>query len=841
MKIKEFIQNELLLPRLKSTLALVVYDPDRRYRELCLEMATDKRIVIDAGESSIESREAALATLHKLGEQHSPLEWMLVYVPAKRPERIEQRQIDPFALYEACGAAFPKIGDDGDEYMSICLRAKPDYTTEIRRLFNDNPSPSFAMVDAIGAGLSWPQLQATLKVESAPDILMALLAPGEDQLKALKDQDGWAQEARDLLRATLGLELRTKGKTWDPISKELWQFLLFSEFVFDLPVELPAALSSAPRAQTAARLLVNDLCDRLRNDLRTRAKYIEEAERVASQLNLADECSGIDDLGERDTFNFEERTFLRQAINGLKEDDWDLTRQMLARHKKSVWVSKGESQAQWDLIRAALALIEACDAGENQLLEHLRSQEALLDFYISHLREVDSLQREFEQEVGDLHDPHGLMSEVVGQARAAYRRLAQKVQTAFVKHLETSGWPPAGRLANADVYDRFVGERLKDRGRKIAYLMVDALRYELGVALEKLLAEDGAVELHAAYAQLPTITRVGMASLAPGAKSDLTLDWVNDKLVPKLGDAPVADVPQRMEAFRRKLGDRFTEMTLGDFVRGKVKLPATTELLVLRSTEIDSQLESNPESTLGLIPGTLKMIRAALHKLRELKFNEAVIATDHGFFLNASAEAGDVCAKPQGKWIANAHDRLLLGEGDADSHSAVIAAERLGIRGVFSRCAVPRSFAPYRAGYLYFHGGASLAEAVVPVLVMRLEGVATENKTFKVEMSYKRDPKKITTRLPVIHVKVATDLFTPELEILLEAQDAKRNVVGEPRPGGEVNAATGTVTLKANQENPAQVVLRMHEGFRGKFTVKALNPKTLFEYGSLSLETDYLE
>src|SRR5262245_1958079 len=464
MKIKEFIQNELLLPRLKSALALVVYDPDRRYRDLCLELATDKRIVIDAGESSIESREAALATLRKLGEPHGPLEWMLVYVPAKRPEKDEQRQIDPFALYEACGAIFPD--GDGDDYLNICLRAKPDYTTEIRDLFDKNRSPSFAMVDAIDTGANWPQLQATLKVESARDILMALLAPGEDQLKALKDQDGWAQEARDLLRAALGLELKTRGKTLDPISKELWRFLLFSEFVFDLPGELPPALSGVPRAQMAARAQVDGLCDWLRSDSRTRERYIEEADLAASDLNLAEECSGIEDLGEKDTFNFEERTFLRQAINGLKEDDLDLTRRMLARRKKSVWVSKGESQAQWDLIRAALALIEACDAGENQLSEHLRSQEALLDFYIGNLREVDSLQREFEQSVGDLHDSHGLMSEVVGQARAAYRKLAEKVQTAFVKHLETSGWPPSGRLANAEVYDRFIGERLKDRGRK---------------------------------------------------------------------------------------------------------------------------------------------------------------------------------------------------------------------------------------------------------------------------------------------------------------------------------------------------------------------------------------
>ena len=40
-----------------------------------------------------------------------------------------------------------------------------------------------------------------------------------------------------------------------------------------------------------------------------------------------------------------------------------------------------------------------------------------------------------------------------------------------------------------------------------------ALRYELGVALEHLLAEDGPVTLDAAYAQLPTITSVGMATL----------------------------------------------------------------------------------------------------------------------------------------------------------------------------------------------------------------------------------------------------------------------------------------------------------------------------------------
>lgn len=839
MGIKEFIQTELLLPRMQKNGVLVVYDRERRYRDLCLELATDKRRVIDAGESSIESRESALAALRNLGEDKTGQEGLIVYVPAKKPENDLQRQVVPFALYEACGAVFPS-NDDGDEYLGICLKAKPDHATEIRKLFADNPSPSFAMIDAIGGGLKWPQLRATLKAESARDILLALLVPTEGQVKALKENVSWVQEARDLLRATLGLGLKTRSMNWSPISEELWRFLLFSEFVFDLPGDLPAALADVPRAPAEARVLVDYLCEQLRGHERTRSLYIEKAEEVEAELNLKDACRSIEDLGEKDTFPFEERTFLRRAIDGMNKDDLDLTRRLLDRHRNSIWRNKGESQAQWDLIQTALNLIEACDQGESLLAENSRTQAALLDYYTGSLREVDRLQREFEQAAGDLLDPHSLMDDVKGQARAAYRRLVEKVQTVFVKHLEASGWPPAGRLANAEVYDRFVGERLKDRGRKVAFFMIDALRYELGVALEKLLVEDGAVELHTAYAQLPTITMVGMASLLPEAKTELILDNVNDDLVPKLGNVTLGNITQRIDFLRKRLGDRFAKVTLSDVMRGKIKIPSTADLLVICSTEIDSHLESNPESTLGIILKTLNMIRVALHKLRGLGFNEAVIATDHGFFLNAQAEAGDVCKKPAGKWI-NVHDRLLLGDGESDNNCLVMAAERLGIRGAFSRCAVPRSMAPFRDGHLYFHGGASLAEAVVPVLVVRLEpAAAPEKKKPQVELSYKGGAKKITTRLPVVEIALfVEDLFATELEILLEAQDAKGDVVGEPRPGGDVNAATRTIVLKANQPTPTPVVLKMLPDFEGKFTVKALDPKTLTAYGSLDLITDY--
>jgi hypothetical protein len=94
--------------------------------------------------------------------------------------------------------------------------------------------------------------------------------------------------------------------------------------------------------------------------------------------------------------------------------------------------------------------------------------------------------------------------------------------------------------------------------------------------------------------------------------------------------------------------------------------------------------------------------------------------------------------------------------------------------------------------------------------------------------------------VPVIDLAVdAADMFSTEsvFEILLEAHNAKGDVVGEAKAGGVVNPAAGTLTLRAGEK--AQVTLKMQMEFEGKFKVKALNPKTNAIYAQIELETDY--
>ena len=630
---------------------------------------------------------------------------------------------------------------------------------------------------------------------------MGLMAPSGAQQTALKQADGWDSEARQLLETCLDLKLVTRGKTWSPIAEEVWRFVLFSEFVFDLPGDLPDALQTVPRASEHARHLVESICEDLRDKGRTQNEYITRAERIESDLQVAAHCKSIEDLGSRDTFPFEERSFLARAIKAIEQDDPDTVREILESRRQSVWIGNGDSQAQWALLQSASDLIDACDRCQTQLVEHTSSQAALTEYYVTQLREVDRGHREFELAAGDYIDGSSVMGPVLKKARDQYKLLANSANTVFLRHLTQGGYPTDGYLSNADVFDQVVVPAVQESGRRVALLLVDALRYELGVELEHELADSGKVSLQPAMAALPTVTPVGMSSLLPGAGNGLRVVDKAPGFMPMLGDTKTETAAQRMEVLKKAYGNRFSEMQLQDFLNATETLPQTVELLVLRTTTIDTYLESNPADALPTIGRTLNRIRAAIYRLAQQGFSEAIIATDHGFVLNTDAQAGDVCKQPEGTWTV-VHGRSLLGTGTEDSASFVVPCEKVGIRGEFESFGGPRVLIPYKKGLPYFHGGASLQECVVPVLTVALrQQVRDEVSKASVDLAYRNGARAITMRNPVLDVTAGeVDLFASgALEILLEARDKEGNLRGEVKVGRHVNPATGTVSLSPGE------------------------------------------
>ncbi len=835
MKIRDYIRNEVFANRAERAGCLVIYDPKRRYREIVSTLSSASHRVIDAGLSIIEQREAAMSGLAELGA--GKIHQLIIWVPAIPPSSDEDRQRDPFSVFGRIGAEFP-VGD-GDDYASICRKANPDHVVEINRLFSEG-EPTLDTIDALDKGETWPQLKTLLQVNSPKEIFVALLSPNPSQEAALKKDTAWASEAREFVIRSLGLKLKTKASTRQAIADELWQTILFSEFVFDSIADLPATLSAVPRAEIQARGLVFDVCDELRKHQDHIDKYLTNAFLVQKALALPERVREIQKLGHRDTFPFEERHYLGEFVNCLVGGQIDHAREILESRRDSIWLSDESRLAEWTVAERVLDLSEVT---ANRPVPKFASLEEIVLGYASSWREIDRRYRELEQSVAESQEEHDGLDRLVTEARSAYSKLAERLQAEFIRLVEDEGWPASGAriLRNAQVFDREVGPLL-DKGQRVAYFLVDSLRYELAVELEKQLSDNHTVRLLPVCAQLPTYTEVGMASLMPGAETALSLALKDGTLVTMLNGSSATTPAARFAFLKSKKGDLCQDMELDDLIRQKKLRVDNIRLLVVRTRDIDTIAHGTPHQVLELIPALIRQIIRGINKVEAAGFQRAVIATDHGFILVHEEKAGNLAHQPAGNWLVE-KARCFLGEGYADSANLVFKRDHVGIRGEFIDYAVPKALVPYTRGNLYFHEGLSLQECVLPCLSLDLKPRAKKQALPSLHMSYRQGKTdKITSRRPVMDISwPSLDMYDQdyEIEITVEVTDSKGNVVGTVGSGPTVNLATHGVRIRPGQA--ISVGLRMEDNFSGTFTVRALDPATQVIISDLSLKTAYIE
>jgi PglZ domain len=840
MSIREYIQAEMFGTRAREHGSLVIYDRSRRYRDIALAMASEKCQVIDASQSIIEQRELATDALLALAEGR--IHQLVVWIPAIRLEDDDGKQRDPFSVFAEIGAVFPQ--GDGDDYVSLCRRAKPDHIPEINRLFEQG-EPSFEMVDALDQGGSWPKLKTLLGANSPKEIVLGIMSPKPDQEAALKSDPTWVSEAREFVQRILGHKLKTKGQTRQSISEELWQLILFSEFVFDSGGNIPSSLVSVARVGNEAKGLVYEVCDELRKHQDHKDFYRQTAQEIEKDMVLAEQCEGYTHVGDRDTFAFEERSYLQRLVERALEGQLEQARKIWESRRTSIWLSQEDRLAEWSLAARALDLL---DVAARLSVPKFPTLESIVQGYAMTWRDLDRHHREMEQAVNQWESEHEGLEQLVARARAEYFRSVEALQSEFVRLVTAEGWPASGEqlIWNSQVFSKAVAPALED-GKRVAYFLVDSLRYELGVEIEKQLSDKLKITLQTVCAQLPTYTEVGMASLMPDAESALRLVPKDGKLVTALGGEVASGPAQRFAYLQSRKGDQCGDIGLDDLIRQKrPKVPDKVKLLIVRTRDIDAIAHGNPHQALELIPGLVRQIIRGLTKLAELGFDQAVIATDHGFILVHEQVAGNLAPRPAGNWLI-AKSRCMLGKGTADAANLVMKGAELGIPGDFDDFAAPKTLVPYSRGELYYHEGLSLQECVLPCLTVQLE--ASDKKSKKsslppLSLSYRQGKiDRVTSRRPVVDLTwPQAEFFTEEVEIevTIEARDSKENIVGWVSSGPSVNPATGGVRIKPGAA--LSVGLRMEEEFSGNFTVRVLDPSTNVALTEeLKLKTGYLE
>jgi hypothetical protein len=844
VKIADYIRNDIFLPRLKRSSVLVVYDPQKRYRQVVESLEGDKCQVVFADESTIMPRQEAQKLLLKLGTIQGREDQLLVYIDRNTPETEEDKQQEPFSYFSEAGDYFPK--GDGETFHALCRRAKPGHQRDIDKLFEQGEPEDFNLVDRVDAGQNsgWPRLKQKLNQEEPRALLYSFLAPNDEMRDQLNESDDWIEDAKDFFKRVMGLKLISRGRKWDSLAQEAWRYLLFSEFVLDLPENCPEELENVPHAPEEYRDTIYDTCARLRDSASAKVDYVDRSREVAKELRLKELSVDIEDLGVRDTFEFEERSFLARFVSALSENKISEARDIARGHSDSIWAKEQPTQHQWLVANKSLELLQAIQDLRQASAHPPADYQGQIDVYLGYFRLIDKIHRSLQQSIEDLEERPEAIEKLQSQVISVYDGLASDYTKAFVASAKDVGWPPQDLPSNADTYQRHVAPALSDRD-KVAYFMVDSLRYELGVELKHLLEKDFNPELFESAAQLPTITPVGMASLLPDAGDKLSLDKKGDDLVPVIDGDIIKTPPQRFTYFKKVLGDRVHMVTLDDLktIDGN-QIPEETNLLYVRSTEIDLLAETDPLAALREIPRCLSRILVAIKKLSGLGYSKAIIATDHGFHLRSKVHPGDKVEKPSGQWLID-KDRSLVGKGAGNDSTEVFDVGKVGIRGDAEHYVVPKTLGSFIANQRYFHSGFSIQECLLPVLSVPLKATPDENETAEdgtINLSYKEGKtKKVTTRRPVVSITYQVhELFsaTEGIRLRIEAIVAEEDSpVGEPVMGEGIDPATGLVIINPGQT--LKIPLKMDEEFEGAFEVVVLDPETQRVLAKIKLKTDY--
>jgi hypothetical protein len=384
----------------------------------------------------------------------------------------------------------------------------------------------------------------------------------------------------------------------------------------------------------------------------------------------------------------------------------------------------------------------------------------------------------------------------IGIVRRAYEDVCAVMAEGFTSAFAKSGWTARTSIHQTRVFSEVVAACPKP----VAYFLVDAMRFEMGVELRDRLPKTSEVLLRHAVAALPTITPVGMAALLPGASTSFSVVEQDGKLGIQIDGAFLPDLTSR-KRFASARVPTLVDMTL-DEVLGLSSSKLAKELsgaqvVIVRSQDIDVAGETQSSFLARRVMDTVidNLVRA-IRRLATVGVGHAVVSADHGHLFASDRDTSMRIEAPGGQTI-DLHRRCWVGHGGSTPGGCQrVSGATLGyacdLDFVFpAGCGVFKS-----GGDLAFHhGGASLQELIIPVLTVRTKVQESARSPAPGSVIVSGIPETITNR--IFSVKLQGDLLSSDQVVL-------PLLVSDERPVGRVgmvlegkfDPATGTVLLE---------------------------------------------
>ena len=583
---------------------------------------------------------------------------LLVYVPTSAPDP------DPLEELRAVGVSYRSL-------LRTVIRAS------LRGQMTDR------CLDELGK-----QCRTLAEVEAA---LEAGASEADARLMALVSESGTSTIARALLSGSYDEQLsdpslldaaqtffaQATGVSANAKDGAALRSEVFRHFVL---TAVQAATGSLPDEFTESfapptapqRKTVNDTWGLLRATPEASAAVVDLADEADRVLHTAAVMTWQDGMTSVDLTPGLEEVALLEAKRLLGEGAWTAASELAEVRLRSSWwaqpnrLEAHDFPARWGAV-AAIAGLNAALETEPPAAESLAS---VVDWYSSTGWEVDSAYRRMEfVRVSTGADLYGL-DDAFGLGRQRYEQWLDQV-------LRRTADAISGDAHVPDQQQQRRIHHVEVRGREsTAYVLVDALRYELGRDLATRLGRlNAAVDVRAAVAVAPTITPVGMAAVTPGADERFDVDLGSgSRLAVRVEGRAVRTVPDRLKRFEKAHGkvadvplDKLAQYTSREL---KKRIEGAA-LVLVRSTEIDTDGESDQlAASWGSFDATLDVLQTAVARLLHAGIRRVVLAADHGFL--AVRQVGEELKvdKPS-TGTGELHRRAWIGTGGTATDSTV--------------------------------------------------------------------------------------------------------------------------------------------------------------------------
>ena len=205
----------------------------------------------------------------------------------------------------------------------------------------------------------------------------------------------------------------------------------------------------------------------------------------------------------------------------------------------------------------------------------------------THHRHMESRKYNFEFAASD--DDHGL-DKLITKAEQRYTEVGSELAKHFVTQFQKTKHPIKGLMRQRDIFEKQVRPHLGEG--KVAYVWVDALRFEMARELCRLLKDDFKLEVQPAIGTMPTITEIGMAALLPNAHESAKVVAVGGgKLGLEIGGKVIKDRKDRVAFLKEHAGVPVFDAKLDDLLPKPAKKVKdgiqNAQLILITSQEID--------------------------------------------------------------------------------------------------------------------------------------------------------------------------------------------------------------------------------------------------------------